>query len=49
VACRTANATTPIGRFTKKIQRQVSDEVKNPPSNGPITLASPNTAPKKPW
>ena len=36
----------PSDRLTYKIHRQLSWSVKNPPSSGPLTLASANTAPK---
>ena len=45
----TSNASRPSGTFTKKIQRHERWSVRNPPTSGPITLAAPNTAPKKPW
>ena len=37
---RKANtAMTPVGRFRKKIARQVTVEVSTPPATGPITIA----------
>ena len=41
-------ATTQIGMFTKKIQRQDSPLVSTPPSTGPIATATPVVAPKTP-
>ncbi len=38
-------ATTPMGRFTKKIQRHPIPLVMAPPSSGPIATAPPTTAP----
>ena len=43
-----AIASSPNGRFTKKTQCHDSRSVRKPPSSGPITLESPNTAPKSP-
>ena len=44
----TISAAMPIGRFTKKIQRQESPLVITPPSTGPTATATPVTAPKTP-
>ncbi len=48
VAPITASATSPIGRLTKKIQRQLKLSTINPPSSGPAMLAMPKTAPNSP-
>ena len=37
---------TPIGTFTKKIQRQPRESVRIPPSNGPAATASPMVEPQ---
>ena len=38
----------PIGRLTKKIQRQPAYSVRRPPTSGPIATASPIVAPQIP-
>ena len=43
-----ASTTTPIGRFTKKIQRQSNAVTSSPPSVGPAIVATPATAPQMP-
>jgi hypothetical protein len=43
------SAARPMGMFSQKIQRQPGPSVKNPPSSGPATLETPNTAPNMPW
>ena len=43
-----SNAMTPIGTFTKKIQRQDSPPVITPPRTGPTAIATPVTAPNSP-
>ncbi len=43
-----AIANTPMGTFTKKIQRQPIPDVMAPPINGPTARAAPVTAPKTP-
>jgi hypothetical protein len=43
-----SSATTPIGMFTKKIQRHEMPLVSSPPSTGPTATATPVTAPKIP-
>ena len=35
--------------FSQKIHRQPGPSVKKPPSSGPATLATPKTAPNRPW
>ena len=39
----------PIGRLIRKIHCQPRWSVNRPPSSGPATEDTPNTAPKKPW
>src|SRR5580704_15165952 len=43
-----ANAMTPIGTLTRKIQRQLNPSVSAPPTTGPIDTAAPVTAPQTP-
>ena len=45
----TINTTMATGMLIQKAQRQVRWSVKNPPSSGPITVVTPNTAPSAPW
>ena len=47
-ATPTANAATPIGRLTKKMDRQPRVSVSTPPASGPMALAPPSVAPKTP-
>ena len=42
-------ATAPSGRLTKNTQCQPRWSVMKPPTSGPMTLESPNTAPNIPW
>ena len=44
----TMSASTPIGTFTKKIQRQPMPLVMRPPRTGPTATATPVTEPKTP-
>ncbi len=44
----TTTAKTPIGAFTKKIQRQDRPDVRMPPSSGPMATARPVTVPQTP-
>ena len=37
------------GMLIQNAHRQVRWSVKNPPSSGPITVVTPNTAPSAPW
>ena len=39
----------PIGMLMKKIHSQPSWSVNRPPSSGPATEETPNTAPNSPW
>ena len=43
-----ANAATPMGRLTKKMDRQPSVSVSTPPASGPMAVAPPSVAPKAP-
>ena len=43
-----ASTAMPIGRFTKKIQRQSKAVTSSPPRVGPATVARPATAPQMP-
>ena len=43
-----ARQATPIGRLTKKIQRQPAQVVRTPPTSGPIATAAPTVAPQMP-
>ena len=43
-----ANAATPMGRLTKKMDRQPNASVSTPPASGPMALAAPIVAPKTP-
>ena len=45
----TTRVTIPIGMLTKKIQCQPTVSVRMPPVNGPTSIATAKTAPKKPW
>ena len=45
---RRATQRTPIGRLTKKIQRQPAYSVRTPPTSGPIATARPTVAPQMP-
>ena len=52
-SCRYADraerrSATPIGRLTKKIQRQPAHSVSAPPTSGPIATAAPTVAPQIP-
>ena len=51
-SCRYAHApathAAPIGRLTKKIQRQPAHSVSAPPTSGPIATAAPIVAPQIP-
>ena len=42
----TANANTPTGMFTKKIQRHPRPSVRRPPTSGPQATAAPTVAPQ---
>ena len=45
----TSSTTTATGMLIQNAHRQVRWSVKNPPSSGPITVVTPNTAPSAPW
>ena len=49
VSAATTNTTTATGTLIQNAQRQDRWSVKNPPSSGPITVVTPNTAPSAPW
>ncbi len=48
-AAATKKTTTETGTLIQNAQRQVRWSVKKPPSSGPITVVTPNTAPRAPW
>ena len=45
----TTSTTTATGTLIQNAQRQLRWSVKKPPSSGPITVVTPNTAPSAPW
>ncbi len=45
MSAATARATTPSGRLIQNTQRQSTESVSQPPSSGPATAETPNTAP----
>lgn len=45
----TASTTTATGTLIQNAHRQPRWSVNNPPSNGPTTVVTPNTAPSAPW
>ena len=48
-AAPTISTTTATGMLIQNAHRHVRWSVKKPPSSGPITVVTPNTAPSAPW